>query len=356
MERITSKLTVAFVALLLCAAATASSQTPRKVSRPTGATPRPICDVAREARARNSPAAPGLEAQCRAAGGDSSARTSGVETAIGSLGAGASATKTDALPRVPNVVGLLFTDAASALSQAGFEPTWTFEDEPDPSVTYGHVRATVPAAGTLAAGGKVELQIPRVARLVGIGALSVRDALRRDGFDLDEGRYEQIYRGADIMMIHHENQPAGVLPSGRTYYAGEGLYIEPSDGAVLALVSDTRDISRYGLGSFLYYSRCKDALRTAPGKPGTGILIDGITVYDASAHDLTICVLTSKQQIAVAEFRVSDNPYRGLSNIKFHFAVFPSQLGILNSEQVRPIDSKRTNRDNSHVLAPKKRE
>lgn len=38
------------------------------VSPPTGAKPRPICDVAREARARNSPAAPGLEAQCRAAG------------------------------------------------------------------------------------------------------------------------------------------------------------------------------------------------------------------------------------------------------------------------------------------------
>jgi len=35
---------------------------------PTGAPPRPICDAAREARARNSPAAPGLEAQCRAAG------------------------------------------------------------------------------------------------------------------------------------------------------------------------------------------------------------------------------------------------------------------------------------------------
>ena len=33
---------------------------------PTSAPPRPICDVAREARARNSPAAPGLEAQCRA--------------------------------------------------------------------------------------------------------------------------------------------------------------------------------------------------------------------------------------------------------------------------------------------------
>lgn len=34
---------------------------------PAPDTPRPICDVAREARARNSPAAPNLEAQCRAA-------------------------------------------------------------------------------------------------------------------------------------------------------------------------------------------------------------------------------------------------------------------------------------------------
>lgn len=32
----------------------------------TGDPPRPICDVAREARTRNSPAAPGLESQCRA--------------------------------------------------------------------------------------------------------------------------------------------------------------------------------------------------------------------------------------------------------------------------------------------------
>ena len=36
---------------------------------PTGAPPRSLCDAARSARARNSPAAPGLEAQCRAQGG-----------------------------------------------------------------------------------------------------------------------------------------------------------------------------------------------------------------------------------------------------------------------------------------------
>ena len=39
----------------------------RVKTAPTADMPRPICDVAREARARNSPAASGLEAQCRAA-------------------------------------------------------------------------------------------------------------------------------------------------------------------------------------------------------------------------------------------------------------------------------------------------
>ena len=58
-----------------CRAAGAAGETPPvkvigrvKVapSTSTDAPPRPICDVAREARARNSPAAPGLEERCRA--------------------------------------------------------------------------------------------------------------------------------------------------------------------------------------------------------------------------------------------------------------------------------------------------
>ncbi len=61
-----------------CRAAGAAGETPAvkaigrvKVPGATGAPTGParsICDVAREARARNSPAAPGLEAQCRAVG------------------------------------------------------------------------------------------------------------------------------------------------------------------------------------------------------------------------------------------------------------------------------------------------
>ncbi|MEP7147544.1 MAG: hypothetical protein ABI857_01495 [Acidobacteriota bacterium] len=39
-----------------------------KITSPTAAAPTSICDSARDARARNSPAAPGLEEKCRAAG------------------------------------------------------------------------------------------------------------------------------------------------------------------------------------------------------------------------------------------------------------------------------------------------
>ncbi len=51
-------------------------------SSPSGP-PRPICDVARQARARNSPAAPGLEAQCRAAGSAAPVKVQGSAEIVG---------------------------------------------------------------------------------------------------------------------------------------------------------------------------------------------------------------------------------------------------------------------------------
>ncbi len=165
------------------------------------------------------------------------------------------------LTRVPDVVGVNYWDAERALRQAGFEPTSTFQDEPDPSVLYGHVRATVPAAGMLAADGKVELQIPRAASRLGIGALSLSDLERRAGFDLDEGRYEEMLRGADIVLRKYENEPRIEPSNGSTYYAGGGVYIEPSDGAVLASLNDVRHIRGYGLGSYFYYGECERALK-----------------------------------------------------------------------------------------------
>lgn len=246
------------------------------------------------------------------------------------------------VPRVPNVVGLLFTDAESALIQAGFKPKRTFEDEPDPSIFYGHVRATVPAAGMLATDAVVEMKIPRAASRVGIGALGLSDLERRTGFDLDEGRYEEIFRGADIVLRKYENEPR-VDENGHTYYAGGGLYIEPSDGAVLAALDDVRDIDSYGLGSALFYAQCAYRLK----QPRTA----RVEIAHPNDGVATICVLTSKHQIAVVQFRLSDNPYNGVTDYKFHHAIFPPQPAL-----VRPVDPKRTNRDNPYVLTPKKPE
>lgn len=68
----------------------------------------------------------------------------------------------------------------------------------------------------LAVDSKIELQIPRAASRLGIGALSLSDLERRAGFDLDEGRYEEIFRGADIVLRKYESEPR-IGSSGGTY-------------------------------------------------------------------------------------------------------------------------------------------
>ncbi len=221
------------------------------------------------------------------------------------------------VPRIPNVVGLLFTDADSALLLAGFKTKRTFEDAPDPSVLYGHVRATVPGAGALAkAGDVVELKIPRAASKVGIGALSPSDVERRDGFDLDEGQYQEMTRGADVVLRAYKDEPK-IDSNGHTYYTGHGLYIEPSDGAILAYLDDTRDIDAYGLGSYPFYAQCEDALehRRFPS-----LRIDNPDTYT------TFCVKTSEYQIAVVQFRGNENPCCSVTDYKFHYALFPPEL------------------------------
>ncbi len=168
--------------------------------------------------------------------------------------------------RVPDVVGLLPVEAQSALYKLGFKTKWTFEAKPDPSTPYGHVRATVPPAGTLVTGNapQVEILIPGVASLVGIGALSVSDLERRDGFDLDEGHYQEIYQGADI-VVRKRDQQKHVESDGHTWYDGGGIYVEPSDGAVFSVIQDVRDQDDSQLGSLPYSTTsARERLRKGP--------------------------------------------------------------------------------------------
>lgn len=220
------------------------------------------------------------------------------------------------VPRVPDVVGLFWNDAESALIQAGFQFKATYEDQPDPSVLYGHVRATVPAAGSMAPDGKVELLIPRAASRLGTGALALSDIDRREGFDLDEGQYQEVLRGADIVLRKHEDEPHVGTNGSSTYYSGHGLYIEPSDNAVLAPVDADGKVSDLeDLGTALYFAACRDQLKRGSAA--------GVEIAERGA---TICIRTSLGALAVVQFRLSDNPFGEVSDFKFHYAIFPPQV------------------------------
>ena len=209
------------------------------------------------------------------------------------------------LKPVPDVVGLFWLDAEDALLKAGFKSKLTEEDTPDPSVVVGHVRATVPAAGTLAkVYQEIELLIPCGATRVGIGELSLGDFERRTGFDLDEGRYEEIYRGADIVLRRYDEEH---------YKPGQGPeYIEPIDSSVLARLDSASGKLSDSLGSFFTYTACDDALN---GRNRT--LEAKIRIF----HPLVICVFTSKHQIAAVEYRVNEG-------FEFHYAIFPPRPAV----------------------------
>lgn len=224
--------------------------------------------------------------------------------------------------KVPNVVGLEQDVAANILHAAGYKFRMTYMDQPDPSMPPGSVSATIPPAGTIQVGGTVEIRIPRVASMVGIGALSLSDLVRRDGFDLDQGRYAEVFRGADIVLRHRDDRPY-TQSDGRTAYGGNGNFIEHSDNALLVkLDMFGRDFGS-NLGSYQYYSACQDAMKDAnrthtwPGNDG--IKVDG--------ENATFCVLTSQHQVSVVEFRSEDNPISNkITDYKFRHALFPTQF------------------------------
>jgi hypothetical protein len=255
------------------------------------------------------PAGPDPNAQVVSAG-RTSVRTSAVLLA-------------QALPRVPNLIGLSVNDANGILSGASLSSKYTYLNVVDQSVLYNHVGATIPAAGAVVPGGIVELQIPRPATRDGIGALSLSDVIRRDGFDLDEGRYEQILRGADMLLREDMTPIPTIEPTdGHTYYMFKGLFVEPSDGAVFAADPSYRlmdDVYPGGLGSALNYEFCSGAL-TQSRAPYINL-----PRGDYFDHDILFCVLTSSRQIAVVQFQGSDRKCCGANNYKFHIALYPKQ-------------------------------
>jgi hypothetical protein len=228
-----------------------------------------------------------------------------------------------ALPRAPDVLGLTLADAFSAISRVNLTSKVVYVDTVDDSVLYNHVGAQIPAAGAVALDGVVTLQVPRPGARIFAGALSLIDVVRRDGFDLDQGRYEQILRGADMVLREDQTSIPHVEPSnGSTYYTTKGLFVEPSDGTVFAVpgvYGVYADQQPGGLGSALNYSACSQTLATSRAP------YLNLPRADSYGKDLIFCALTSNRQIAVVQFRHSDMTCCGKDNYKFYVAVFPLQ-------------------------------
>ena len=218
-------------------------------------------------------------------------------------------------PNVPNVVGMAWFDADRTMRTAGYLMRTRSLDEPQPSVPPGQIVAASPAAGTpLAAGGVVEVRIARTATTVRLGELSVDDWARRNGFDLDEGRYEEITHGADLVLRDYKDTRHPDPNGGSTVYSGHGVFAEPSDGAVFAELDSTDEAN--GVGSYFVYIRCQANL--ASNKV--------LNRVEVSNNGGAFCVRTSDGKLAAVEFRQADNPTVGTTDFKFRVALFPDPL------------------------------
>ena len=242
--------------------------------------------------------------------------------------------------RVPNVVGIHWTEAEDRLRKAGFKPFTLFTSEPDPALRYGYVKSTIPKAGTLASGIEVELHIPRAAHRMGIATIALSDFKRRAGFDLDEGRYAPIYGGADIVLVHRDHERL-IDANGRTYYSGGGIYIEASDGSTLVQPSENSIV--LGLGDLPTYSACEGAFKAAATSTNAGerdyyYHTSGVNISRQFDNGPTFCVHTSSQQLAVVRFRGSAEI--GEDNYEFSYATFRVELN-LDPGKANPLQRKR---------------
>ena len=245
-----------------------------------------------------------------------------------------------AASRVPDVVGIHWTEAEDRLRKAGYKPSTVYDSDPDATLRYGYVKSTIPKAGTLAGGTEVELHIPRAAHLMGTAAIAESDFKRRAGFNLDEGRYAPIYGGADIVLVRRESQRI-VENDGRTYYSGGGLYIEASDGSTLVQPSENSIV--LGLGDLPTYSACESAFKAAASimdaqKRDYYYHTSGVQIARPLDAGPTFCVHTSSQQLAVVRFRGAIDI--GADNYEFSYATFRVELN-LDPNKANPVQPKR---------------
>jgi hypothetical protein len=207
---------------------------------------------------------------------------------------------------VPDVVGLHVRMAVRILEDAGYTPSIEYLESTNAAVPLGHITASVPKAGTLASGGKVKISLPRAALITGMAALSLDDARRHMGFNVDEGRYAEVLGGADMIFREYFGQGGALI---------DGWYLEPSDGARFFASDEEIGLSA-GIGNYTIYASCSNRARM---KQVTEIRVSG---------DAHFCLVTSEGAVAVVQARLSDrikgkDSREKSASLPFHYAVFP---------------------------------
>jgi hypothetical protein len=233
------------------------------------------------------------------------------------VGAPTGPTAVDSRPRVPDVVGLEVDTAGRRLLEAGYAYDLQFLPQPDPSIPYGFVKAMIPPAGSiLQPGGRLVIQIPRSASKVGSAVLSIADLARQAGFDLDNGRFEDIGHGADLVLSKHDHVPI-VDAGGKTRYDNFTVYADPTGGAVFRQLRDYPSAAE--IGSYTYFAKCRAAFADTRDPPVTST-----AMWDGP---MVLCVRTVENSIAIAAFSGEQQP-RSDSNVdyKFAYAIFPPSI------------------------------
>ena len=238
----------------------------------------------------------------------------------------APATPDQKFTHVPDIVGLDYRDAMDALQRAGLLYNhFSNAAKPSAGAPRGAVLSVEPVPGTsVVHSTTIEARInARGADRTGRGKLGPNDVEHRMGWDLDEGKYEVIYGGADILLRRIEEAHPSTT-GGATSYT-RSIILEASDGATLAhLDIGSADVSHQGPATYLAYVWCTDLLgRPAERRTRVSVLSLNLSL---SSQEGAACVRTSKGNIGVVHFRGVDylgaDPFKDAGDYVFQWALF----------------------------------
>jgi hypothetical protein len=246
------------------------------------------------------------------------------------------------LRRAPDVLRSSYQSAEQTLGAAGFRAKLVYLTH-DPMAAEGIVVATDPAPGEVVDGDEIALHVPRPAALVGEGELSHQDFERREGFDLDVGRFQKMTYGADVLVQWRDFERRVDTQENKAYLEGRGYYLKLTDGAVFidykfgeALYAPGREAEE--VGGLIGYASCRP-VEGGRMKPTT---TRELYIGEKGPAQKSVCVRTSDGNIALLSFDLpwaDDLSSYGKASVRFRYALFPKQNATarsLRKERLKP--------------------